>query len=99
MKRIIYSGPEEGIFGYGSFIAFMSRINSDLISRSSKEYGELALDAAWKIKHTGIRVDLSYRALDEEGPVTVLVTGKQERISEFENAVLKEHQKLKSQGK
>ncbi len=95
MKKIIYAGKEDGIYGFGEFIKFMSRINSELIARRTTEYGEISLDSAWIVRHTGIRVDYFYKGADEEGPVTVLVTGKLEKITEFENAVLKEHQKLK----
>lgn len=97
MKKIIYSGPEEGIFNLASFFNYMSRINAEVIARSSKEYGELAMDGAWKINRTGIRVDYLYRARDEEGPITILVTGNLEKIIEFQNAVSKEDQKVRSQ--
>ncbi|MEK6936869.1 MAG: hypothetical protein AABW58_02250 [Nanoarchaeota archaeon] len=94
-KKIIYSGVEDGVYVAGAFSEFMSRINSDSIARRSSEYGEIFLNRAWKIKHTGLRVDFFYQSADDEGPVTLLVTGRLERITEFQSAVLKENEKLK----
>ena len=96
MKKIIYSGKEEGVFVFSTFNDLMPRIGADNIDQYGKSSPpENSMNMAWSIKSTGLRIDYLVRSLDKEGPITVLGSGDNEKLGEFERFLLKEHQKLR----
>jgi len=85
MRKIIYSGPEEGLFVMGPFYHYMKKLGARDIDGSGRQDPEFSL-----ILTTGVRVDFLYRSLDQKGPITVLASGSEENIGELEKVINEE---------
>lgn len=95
MKKVIYSGKEEGIFVFGTFANFMKEKSiTGYQGVGRNEPPETSLNLSW-LARENIRIDYLYRSLDIEGPITVLATGEEEKIGDFERIILEEDKKIR----
>ena len=63
----------------------------DGFGRESEVSGEASFNLSYR--NENLRVDYLYRSLDKEGPVTVLASGEDQEIGDFEKILLEENKK------
>ena len=94
MKKIIYLGKEEGAFTCGSFYHYLQSLGVNKIDGhgiSPNDGREITIDFVYE--KSGLRIDFLYRSKDKNGPVTVLASGEEKDISEFERVILEENKR------
>ena len=98
MKKIIYSGKEEGVFVFGTLSKYMEYIGALKFdghgTDPANDSREFTLDTVWK--KDNIRIDFLYRSKDNHGPITIIASGEINEISDFERVNLEENKRLTS---
>ncbi|GEM_PF-4855864 len=95
MKKIIYSGNEEGLFVFGAFLSYMNKhgkyaSNGFASHVRTEPIRSLHLFQSW---HDG-NIIIDYLLGRNVESVTVIATGRKEDIGEFERLLMQKHEEM-----